>query len=159
MNGQFNNSFQGALVDAAQDPFYQIHQLQAHRLGEAALPYEQFRAALVKTDSPDLNLLVLPPVDRKLKFRMASRARFNLGSLCILGDVAAAVPADEILAAVERHAAGDSGLENWQAGNERAVRRGGWIISAYMSSGGQKFWIITMPDRAMTGIVFRKAGP
>ena len=159
MNCRLNDSFEETFVDAAQDPFYRIHQLQADQFGEVALPYERFRAALVKTDSTDLNLLVLPPVDAKLKSRMTTQARFNLGSLCIREDVAAAVPADEILAAVERHAAGDSGLENWKAGNERAVRRGGWIISAYMSSGGQKFWIITMPDRAMTGVVFRKAGP
>ena len=96
-------------MDAAQDPFYQIHQLQSQRFGEAALPYEQFRAALVKTDSTNINLLVLPPVDAKLKSVMTAKTRFNLGALCIREDVAAAVPADEILTAIERHATGDAG--------------------------------------------------
>jgi hypothetical protein len=144
-------------VDPAQDPFYRLHQLQAERFGEAALPYEQFRAGLVKTDSTNINLLVLPPVDTKFKSSTTTKARFNLGSLCIREDVADAIPADEILTAVERHAAGDSGLEKWQRGNERALRKGGWIISAYRSGVGQKFWIVTMPDRAMTAVVFRRS--
>ena len=143
-------------MDAAQDPFYKIHRLQADQFGEAALPYDQFRARLVKTDSTNINLLVLPPVDTKLKSKITTQPRFKLGSLCIREDVAAAVPPDEILAAVGRHAVGDSGMEEWKAGNERALRRGGWIISAYMASGGQKFWIVTTPDRAMTAVVFRK---
>jgi len=58
----------------AQDPLYRLHQFQAERLGEVALPYESFRATLVvvREDSTDLGLLFLrsgglkPPISQAI---------------------------------------------------------------------------------------------
>lgn len=146
-------------MDPAQDPLYRLHQLQAERLGEVALPYEKFRATLVKKDSTDVNLLVLPPVDAKLKSEITSKPLFNLGALCILENVASAVPPDEILRAVERHARGDWGLFEDAGLNDLALHRGSWLFSTYRSSGGMKFWVVTTPDRATTFVMFRKGEP
>jgi hypothetical protein len=143
-------------MDPAQDPLYRLHQLQAERLGEVALPYEKFRATLVRKDSTDLNLLVLPPVDAKLKSEITPKPLFNLGALCILENVASAVPPDEILRAVERHARGDWGLFEDVGLNQLALRRRSWLFSTYKSSGEIKFWVVTTPDRAMTFVMFRK---
>jgi hypothetical protein len=115
-------------MDPAQDPLYRLHQLQAERLGEVALPYEKFRASLVKRDSTDLDLLVLPAVDAKMKSEITSKPLFNLGALCILENVAGAVPPDEILQAVERHANGDWGLFEDAGLNELALHRRSWLF-------------------------------
>jgi hypothetical protein len=146
-------------MDPAQDPLYRLHQLQAERLGEVALPYDKFRATLVKKDSTDMNLLVLPPADAKLKSEITSKPLFNLGALCILENVAGAVPPDEILRAVERHARGDWGVFEDAGLNELALHRGSWLLSTYRSSGGIKFWVVTTPDPAMTFVMFRKGDP
>ena len=145
-----------AATDPAQDPLYRLHQLQAEQLGEVALPYEKFRASLVRRDSTNLDLLLLPPVDAKLKSEITRKPLFNLGILCILENVADAVPPDEILRAVERHAAGNWGLFKDRHENETAARRRGWVFSTYESSTGTEFWVITVPDRAMTFVMFRK---
>jgi len=146
-------------MEPAQDPLYRLHQLQAERLGEVALPYEKFRATLVKKQSTDLSLLVLPPADPRMKSEGASKPLFNLGARCILGNVAAAVPPDEILQAVERHARGDWGLMEDVELNNLALRTRSWLFSSYCSSGGIKFWVITTPDRATTFVMFRKGEP
>ena len=143
-------------MDPAQDPLYRLHQLQTERLGEVALPYEKFRATLVRKDSTDMDLLVLPPVDAKMKSEITSKPLFNLGALCILENVAGAVPPDEILRAVERHAIGDWGMFEDAELNALALRRRSWLFSTYRSSGGIKFWVVTTPDRGMTFVMFRK---
>ena len=143
-------------MDPGQDPFYRLHQLQAERLGVVALPYEKFRVTLVKRDSTDLNLLVLSPMDTKLKSEITAKPLFNLGTLCILEDVAGAVPPDEILRAVERHARGDWGLFEGAQQNALALHKRSWLFSTYKSSGGIKFWVVTAPDRGMTFVMFRK---
>jgi len=145
-----------AVMEPAQDPLYRIHQLQAERLGEVALPYETFRATMVMKDSADLDLLVFPPTDERRKANVQSDQLFNLGTVCIMGNVAAVVPPDEILRAVERHSEGDWGLFEYAGLNELALHRGSWLLSTYRSSGGVVFWVVTNPDRALTSVVFRK---
>jgi hypothetical protein len=143
-------------MDPAQDPLYRLHQMRAERLGEVALPYEKFRATLVRKDSTEINLLVLPAADAKPKAEITSKPLFNLGSLCVLENVADAVPPDEILRAVERHAHGDWGLFDDPAQNTLALRKRSWLFSTYQSSGAVRFWVVTTPDRAMTFVMFRK---
>lgn len=56
---------------------------------------------------------------------------------------------------LQRHAAGDWGelsAEDWQA-NERAVRDGDRVLSAYPVGDGERVWIITEWDRSATTIL------
>lgn len=51
-----------------------------------------------------------------------------------------------------RHACGDFGTvdaEDWRA-NERAIRQGERVLSAYVTSKGEKMWVITEADRSST---------
>lgn len=51
-----------------------------------------------------------------------------------------------------RHACGDFGTvdqEDWRA-NERAIREGERVLSAYVTTAGDKLWIITEADRSST---------
>ena len=59
------------------------------------------------------------------------------------------------LALLARHAAGDWGdldLKDKQL-NERALRDGGRLFSAYCLAAGSKVWIITEADRAATTVL------
>ncbi|MBX3412562.1 MAG: type I restriction endonuclease subunit M [Pirellulales bacterium] len=60
-----------------------------------------------------------------------------------------------MLDAIECHARGDWGLvcsEDWQA-NEDALRDDLRLLSAYRTSNGAKFWIITEADRSSTTVL------
>ena len=142
-------------MNPTQDALYRVHQLQAERLGEAALPYEEFLSRVLHAYETDLSGLLPPPVGPKLKIQITVNTRFNLGRLCVTQNVASAVPADEILKAVERHAAGDWGLLDqtaWQE-NDQALRNGKRLFSVYQSSAGLRFWVISEPNRATTTIL------
>lgn len=80
-------------------------------------------------------------------------ARFSLGSLattpCAMAVLAAAKQSPAAL--LVRHASGDWGelcAEDARL-NDRAVRRGGSLLSAY-TVGGVRLWVITESDRAST---------
>ncbi len=65
------------------------------------------------------------------------------------------IPNDEMLNALSRHVRGDWGNldpEDRNA-NERALRNGGRLFSAYCSTQGVKFWIITEADRSATTVL------
>jgi hypothetical protein len=58
----------------------------------------------------------------------------------------------DIMAATLRHASGDWGeldQEDLDA-NERSLRDGSRLLSAYRSKNGVRFWIITEADRSVT---------
>jgi len=57
---------------------------------------------------------------------------------------------------LERHAAGDWGdlCEEDRQENERALREGDRLFSAYQEEGLRKIWIITEWDRSATTILF-----
>jgi hypothetical protein len=60
-----------------------------------------------------------------------------------------------IVGAVRRHQAGDWGLvgaEDWAA-NDQALIEGTRLLSAYDSSEGVRFWIITEWDRSLTTVL------
>jgi hypothetical protein len=60
-----------------------------------------------------------------------------------------------MMQALRRHARGDWGDlddEDLQA-NERALKDGTRLLSAYHSSAGTKFWIITEWDRSATTVL------
>jgi len=80
---------------------------------------------------------------------------FPLGQTVITpGALAALSPAD-VLTAIERHASGDWGnldVEDRKA-NDQALVAGERLFSAYYSSAGEKFWIITEHDRSRTTVL------
>ena len=65
------------------------------------------------------------------------------------------VGVEEMMAAYYRHREGDWGdvcPGDWRS-NDQAIRSGMRILSAYHTSTGQKFWIITEADRSATTIL------
>ena len=84
-----------------------------------------------------------------------SAAKFPLGRLVATPGALAAVPADQMLAAVRRHLVGDWGqmtVHDWEA-NELALTEGCRLCSVYRTRAGQKFWIITEADRSATTVL------
>ena len=82
-------------------------------------------------------------------------AKFPLGQIVITPAALEAIPATEVSAAVKRHACGDWGeLDEHDWGeNELSLREGFRLLSAYRSTAGTKFWIITEADRSATTIL------
>ena len=80
---------------------------------------------------------------------------FPLGSIYSTPGVIRSISAKEIVDALMRHASGDWGdldPEDKQA-NDDALEHGGRIFSAYTSSAGVRFWVITEADRSMTTVL------
>lgn len=91
----------------------------------------------------------LKPEERKFP------AKFPLGEIVATRGAAEGVAPDDVLRALERHAAGDWGdcdPEDW-AENELSLREGFRLFSVYHSSAGTKFWIITEADRSVTTVL------
>ncbi len=80
---------------------------------------------------------------------------FRLGQVCATPGVIDEIPVMEQTSALQRHASGDWGdldPEDW-AENELSLKEGFRLLSAYHSSQGVKFWIITEADRSVTTIL------
>jgi hypothetical protein len=78
--------------------------------------------------------------------------KFPLGQVVATPGVIAAIPNAEMMRTLARHARGDWGElcpEDAQE-NELSLREGFRLLSAYTSSTGVKFWIITEADRSAT---------
>jgi hypothetical protein len=132
-------------MDAQQDPLYQVHQAQAARRALSPLAHADFCARLPETYDTDLTGLLLPPPDVTVQVKVTGEPQFKLGQLCITPNAAKAVPADEVLQAIARHAAGDWGLldDHDRQENERALGSRGRLVSVYQSSNGSRFYVIT----------------
>ena len=80
---------------------------------------------------------------------------FPLGQTVITPNAAASVEHADVLSALRRHASGDWGElgEEDRAANDRALVEGTRLLSAYRSSKGIRFWIITEADRSVTTIL------
>ena len=122
-----------------------FHQFQAARRGHLPLANSAFQARLPATFETDLAGLLLPPVAKAAPPEVQGEPKYALGHICITANVATAVPPNEILPAVARHAAGDWGTlaEPDRQENERALGTRGRVLSAYEASNGQPFWVIT----------------
>jgi len=141
-------------MNPSQQSLYRIHQLQSEHLGEVELPYEEFNARLLKASESDLTGLLPSPIDEKLKIQITINTRFQLGHLSVVQSVAGALPADEVLKAIERHAGGDWGTlgeSAWQE-NAQALRSGRRLFSVYEISGGRKLHVTTSADRSVTTV-------
>ncbi len=77
-----------------------------------------------------------------------STAKFPLGRIVATPNVLARAAQRDILAAIQRHQAGDWGdvLEEDRQENEFSLQQGFRLLSAYCSTAGDKFWIITEAD-------------
>ena len=81
--------------------------------------------------------------------------RFSLGRIVATPNALEQIPNDEILLALGRHSHGDWGeldAEDLKS-NERALKLGGRLFSAYHSIQKTKFWIITEANRELTTIL------
>lgn len=93
--------------------------------------------------------------DLRATVEMLTEKKFRLGQTVSTPGSLRAIPPDEMLRAMQRHAAGDWGdcdPEDW-AENELSLREGFRLFSVYHSSAGTKFWIITEADRSVTTVL------
>ncbi len=84
-----------------------------------------------------------------------SAAKFPLGQIVSTPNALNSLTYDEILSGLLRHVTGDWGemdAEDRQA-NDTALADGSRLLSAYHSSAGRKFWIITEADRSATTVL------
>ena len=84
-----------------------------------------------------------------------SLAKFRLGHIVATPNALTRLAQDDILAAIQRHQAGDWGdvPEEDRQENELALQQGFRLLSAYSSAQGVKFWIITESDRSSTTVL------
>ena len=86
-------------MNPAQDALYRVHELQARRRSQAALPYAQFCTRLRTASDTDLTSL-LPPRSLRVEIQTDREPRFSLGRLCITPNAATVVPPEEVFKAV-----------------------------------------------------------
>jgi hypothetical protein len=84
-----------------------------------------------------------------------SLAKFRLGHIVATPNALTRLAQDGILAAIQRHQAGDWGdvREEDRQENELSLQQGFRLLSPYSSAQGVKFWIITEPDRSSTCVL------
>ena len=78
-----------------------------------------------------------------------------LGQVVATANANAALPQQEVMDALRRHATGDWGDvdDEDRAANDRALRNGARLLSVYHTQDGTKFWIITEWDRSVTTVL------
>ncbi len=83
------------------------------------------------------------------------RPKFPPGRVVITANAARELSQDDVSLALRRHLRGDWGeLEvPDRESNERALLHGCRLLSAYSTSNGLRFWIITEPDRSATTVL------
>jgi len=82
-------------------------------------------------------------------------SKFDLGRLVATPNALSVLSHIDILRGISRHLRGDWGeldREDHDA-NESALKHGGRLFSAYLSTNGVKFWIITECDRSATTVL------
>lgn len=81
--------------------------------------------------------------------------RFSLRKVVATQGALSALPADEILASLMRHAKGDWGDvgRSNRLANDRALKEGTRLVSMYHSIGKVKFYLITEWDRSLTTVL------
>ena len=82
-------------------------------------------------------------------------ATFPLGMLVVTTAAAEELPKIDVAHALRQHATGSWGdlSEDDRVANETALKHGGRLFSAYKSTNGIKFWIITEADRSSTTVL------
>jgi hypothetical protein len=82
-------------------------------------------------------------------------AVFRLGRIVTTLNARELLLAEDVSVAIQRHQAGDWGdvSQEEQAANEQALTQGNQVVSAYKSSGGTTFLLITEGDRSITTVL------
>src|ERR1043166_4168677 len=80
-NGIQRLVFKDAVMNSAQDALYQLHRLEAERLGYVPVPYDKFCARLQKT--ADITGMLLPPSALNIKIQAKTENHFKLTRLYI----------------------------------------------------------------------------
>lgn len=82
-------------------------------------------------------------------------AVFRLGRIAATPNALKCLSQKDILAGIQRHQSGDWGdiSEEDAEANDRALVQGTRVLSAYGSSNGTRFWIITEADRSVTTVL------
>lgn len=82
-------------------------------------------------------------------------SKFDLGRLVATPNALNALSHVDIMCGVSRHLRGDWGELDREdsSANESALKHGGRLFSAYSSTNGVKFWIITECDRSATTVL------
>ncbi len=81
--------------------------------------------------------------------------RFPLGYIVMTANAENQLNPDHIATALHRHAQGDWGdlCDDDRQENERALRAGSRLFSAYRTMAATPFWIITEADRSVTTVL------
>ena len=82
-------------------------------------------------------------------------AKFEIGRLLITPGALQKISPKEVKESVRRHQTGDWGevCEDDGALNDWAMKNSERMLSAYRSSTGERFWVITEADRSVTTIL------
>jgi len=83
------------------------------------------------------------------------KVSFSMGQVVITRNALNTLTQADVMTGLGRHARGDWGdldKHDWQA-NERALKEGTRLFSAYHANDGTKFWIITEWDRSVTTVL------
>ncbi|MDO3682009.1 hypothetical protein [Paenibacillus ehimensis] len=78
--------------------------------------------------------------------------KFPLGQVFTTAGALEAISEEERISALTRHIGGDWGevCDEDKAANDEALKSGGRLLSAYRTTAGVRFWIITEYDRSYT---------
>ena len=86
---------------------------------------------------------------------MATALKFPLGRTVITRGALAELTQRDVCRGLSRHESGDWGdlCNEDRSANDRALRVGERLLSAYQSAAGVKFWIITEWDRSIKTVL------
>lgn len=96
----------------------------------------------------------VPPETRKAILYI-TQTKFPLGQIVAMPNALNRIPKTDIETGLARHAVGDWGdlcAEDCRE-NERGLREGLRLLSAYNAGNGVRFWIITEWDRSVTTVL------
>lgn len=82
-------------------------------------------------------------------------AKFRLGRIVMTHSVMNCLSEEDIFTGIRRHQSGDWGDANQHdpAANDRALVDGTRLLSAYQTSSGITFWLLTEADRSVTTVL------
>ncbi len=81
--------------------------------------------------------------------------KIPLGNVVVTPRVQEIVAPEDIMHAIERHAAGDWGAVSStdRTANNRAIEDRTRVLSVYVTAQGVQFWVITESDRSVTTVL------
>ncbi len=87
--------------------------------------------------------------------RIVFEGKFSTGQLVITPGALESVPCEDVAKALSRHVSGDWGDVGPEdrAENDRSVKEGHRLLSAYATESGTRFWVITEGDRSVTTVL------